>query len=464
MALVSLNPTTEDVLATFQEHTPEEVEQALSRAWETFQRWRLTPWEERSALMRALARHLRQRRDEMARLITLEMGKPIVEAEAEVLKCAWCCDYFADNAHSFLSPLEVETNATRSYVQFVPLGPILAIMPWNFPFWQVFRCAVPAIMAGNVVLLKHASNVPQCALAIERAFQEAGFPEGVFQILLLTGRQVEGVIADHRVRGVALTGSDVTGAQVAQMAGRHIKKTVMELGGSDPFIVLEDADLAEAARVGARARNQNTGQSCIAAKRFIVLEKVAPEFVRLLVENIRALRVGDPLDRRTDIGPLARADLREELHSQVRRSVEMGARLLLGGEPLPGRGYFYAPTVLVDVSPEMPAACQETFGPVAAVLVARDLQEAISLANGTPYGLGASIWTGDVTQALELAGELEAGNVFINGMVVSDPRLPFGGVKHSGYGRELSEFGIREFVNVQTVWVGPARGPQMPAT
>jgi len=462
MALLSVNPATEEVLATFQEHSPAQVEAALARAWEAFRLWRRTSFEERARLMRAVAQYLRRRRGELARLITLEMGKPIAEAEAEVLKCAWCCDYFAENAQRFLSPLEVETNATRSYVQFVPLGPVLAIMPWNFPFWQVFRFAAPALMAGNTALLKHASNVPQCALAIEEAFREAGFPPGVFQALLIPGSRVEEVMADPRVRAVTLTGSDAAGAQVAQAAGRQIKKTVMELGGSDPFIVLADADLAEAARVGARARNQNNGQSCIAAKRFIVVEDVAQEFTRLLVENIRALRVGDPLDPQTNIGPLARADLREDLHRQVRRSLDMGAELLLGGEPLPGRGYYYAPTVLAGVTPEMPAFQEETFGPVAAVVVARDEAEALELANRSPYGLGAAIWTRDVARAQALAAEIEAGNVFINGMVASDPRLPFGGVKRSGYGRELSEFGIREFVNVQTVWVGPARGPQMP--
>ncbi len=462
MAIVSINPATEEVLATFEEHSPQEVESALARAWEAFRVWRSTSFQERARLMRGLAQYLRRRRGDLARLITVEMGKPIVEAEAEVLKCAWCCDYFADNAQRFLSPLEVETNARRSYVQFVPLGPVLAVMPWNFPLWQVFRFAAPAVMAGNTALLKHASNVPQCALAIEEAFREAGFPQGVFQTLLIPGSRVEEVIADPRVRGVTLTGSDLAGAQVGQAAGKHIKKAVMELGGSDPFIVLEDADLAEAARVGARARNQNTGQSCIAAKRFIVVEGVAQAFTHLLVENVRALKVGDPLDPQTQVGPLARADLREELHRQVQRSVDMGAQVLLGGEPLPGRGYFYAPTVLAGVTPDMPVFREETFGPVAAVVVARDAQEAVALANLSPYGLGAAIWTQDVERAQALAGEIEAGNVFINGMVASDPRLPFGGVKRSGYGRELSEFGIREFVNVQTVWVGPARGPQMP--
>ncbi|HXG42759.1 MAG TPA: NAD-dependent succinate-semialdehyde dehydrogenase [Dehalococcoidia bacterium] len=462
MAFVSLNPATEEVLATFQEHGPQEVEAALERAWRAYQDWRRLSLERRGELLRAAARRLRQEKDRYARLITLEMGKPIAEAEAEVLKCAWNCEYFADNAVRFLAPEAIATNASKSYVQFLPLGPVLAIMPWNFPFWQVFRAAAPALMAGNTVLLKHASNVPQCALAIEEVFREAGFPEGVFQTLLLPAARVEDVIADDRVRAVTLTGSDATGAKVAAAAGRHLKKTVLELGGSDPFIVLADADLEEAARVGARARNQNNGQSCIAAKRFIVEEAVADRFAQLLVEAIKALKVGDPLDPSTNIGPLARADLRDELDRQVRRSLDMGARLLLGGHRLDGRGFFYAPTVLADVTPEMPAFREETFGPVAALVRARDAAEAIRLANMSPYGLGAALWTGDVQRGQALAADIEAGNVFVNGMVASDPRLPFGGVKRSGYGRELSAFGIREFVNVQTVWAGPARGPQLP--
>lgn len=462
MAIASVNPATEEVLATFEEHSPQQVESALERAWKAYRDWGRLPIERRGELLRAVARRLRQEKDRYARLITLEMGKPIVEAEAEVLKCAWNCEYFADNAARFLAPEEVETNASRSYVQFMPLGPVLAIMPWNFPFWQVFRAAAPALMAGNTMLLKHASNVPQCALAIEEVFREAGLPEGVFQTLLVPAATVEGIIADDRVRAVTLTGSDVTGAKVAAAAGRNLKKTVLELGGSDPFIVLADADLEEAAKVGARARNQNTGQSCIAAKRFLVEEPVAERFSELFVEAVKALKVGDPLDPATHIGPLARGDLRDELDRQVRRSLDMGARLLLGGHRRDGRGYFYAPTVLAEVMPEMPVFREETFGPVAAIVQARDADEAVRLANMSPFGLGAAIWTGDPERGRALAGEIEAGNVFVNGMVASDPRLPFGGVKRSGYGRELAVFGIREFVNIQTVWVGPARGPQLP--
>jgi succinate-semialdehyde dehydrogenase/glutarate-semialdehyde dehydrogenase len=348
----------------------------------------------------------------------------------------------------------VETNARESYVAFEPLGTILAIMPWNFPFWQVFRFAAPALMAGNVAVLKHASNVPQCALAIEDVFRSAGFPSGVFQTVLVPGSDVRPLIEDVRVRAVTLTGSDETGVRVAEASGRTLKKAVLELGGSDPFIVLDDADLRAAAETAVRARNQNAGQSCIAAKRFIVTERVADEFERLLVEGTAALRVGDPWQRETQVGPLARDDLRDALQDQVERSLAAGARVATGGHRLERRGYFYAPTVLTDVDPEMAVSCEETFGPVAAVIRAKDSREAVAIANGSLFGLGASLWTRDTARGKELARELETGSVFINGMVVSDPRLPFGGVKRSGYGRELSDFGIREFVNVQTVWVG----------
>jgi len=349
----------------------------------------------------------------------------------------------------------VKTDATNSYVAFEPLGIVLAIMPWNFPFWQVFRFAAPALMAGNVALLKHASNVPQCALAIEDVFHSTGFPSGAFQTLLVSGSVAEGLVEDRRVAAVTLTGSDSTGAKVAQAAGRALKKTVLELGGSDPFIVLADADLEAAAETGTRARNQNAGQSCIAAKRFIVHRGVAEEFERLLIERTAALRVGDPMLRETRVGPMARADLLDALEDQVQRSVKSGARLATGGRRLNGKGYFYAPTVLTDVTPDMPAAREETFGPVAAVIRASDEGEAVAIANSSPYGLGASLWTRDTGRARELAREIQAGSVFINGMVASDPRLPFGGTKRSGYGRELSVFGIREFVNIQTVWIGP---------
>lgn len=462
MAMRSINPTTEEVLASFQEFPQGRVDRTLDGAAATFQTWRRTSFAERSRLMNAAATYLREHKPWLARLITLEMGKPIVEAEAEVEKCAWNCDFYADHAEQFLASERVQSSASESYVAFEPLGAILAIMPWNFPFWQVFRFAAPALMAGNTCLLKHASNVPQCALAIEEVFGSVGFPPGTFRTLLIPGSAVDAVIEDDRVQAVTLTGSDVTGAKVAAACGRSLKKTVLELGGSDPFIVLADADLQAAAETGARARNQNTGQSCIAAKRFIVVEEVADQFEERFIEAVARLRVGDPTDRQTQVGPLARADLRDALEVQVMRSVQQGARVALGGHRLEGRGYFYAPTVLVGVTPAMAAFREETFGPVAAVIRARDTDEAIALANDSQFGLGASLWTRDLDRAGTLAREIQAGSVFINGMVASDPRLPFGGVKRSGYGRELSAFGIREFVNIQTVWVGPALQPAPP--
>jgi succinate-semialdehyde dehydrogenase / glutarate-semialdehyde dehydrogenase len=422
-----------------------------------FQTWRATAFTERAGLMHQAAGYLRQHRARLAGIITAEMGKPIVEAEAEIEKCAWNCEFYAQNAERFLADEPRPSNAAESYVQYTPLGTVLAIMPWNFPFWQLFRFAAPALMAGNTALLKHASNVPQCALAAEEVFRAAGFPDGVFQTLLISGSAAMALIEDSRIAAVTLTGSDEAGSQVAAAAGHAIKKTVMELGGSDPFIVLADADLAAAVETGVRARYQNTGQSCIAAKRFIVVDTVFDEFRERFAAAVRVLRVGDPLDRSTQIGPLARDDLRETLERQVRRSVEQGATLVVGGARRPGRGYFFAPTVLADVRPTMPAACEEVFGPVAALLRAGDAAEAIALANDSAYGLGANLWTADIGRARRLARQIEAGQVFINGMVTSDPRLPFGGIKRSGYGRELSEYGIREFVNIQTVWIGPKR-------
>jgi acyl-CoA reductase-like NAD-dependent aldehyde dehydrogenase len=457
MAIESINPATEEVMARFEEAPPHEVEARLERAASAFREWRKSGFAERARHLRGAAEYLRTQKAALAALVTQEMGKPIVQAEAEVEKCAWACDYYADNGEQFLAPVERATNASESYIAFEPLGPVLAVMPWNFPFWQVFRFAAPALMAGNVGLLKHSSNVPRCALAIEEAFREAGFPSGCFQTLLIGSAAAERLIADSRVRAVTLTGSDVAGAKVAAEAGRALKKTVLELGGSDPFIVLGDADVGAAVRTGVTARNQNTGQSCIAAKRFIVTEAVADEFEERFVAAVEALRTGDPMERDTEVGPLARGDLRDALQEQVRRSVEMGARVVTGGHALERPGYFYAPTVLTGVRPGMPAFDEETFGPVAAVVRARDDGEAIALANRSRFGLGASLWTRDTQRAKSIARDIEAGSVFINAMVASDPRLPFGGVKDSGYGRELSEFGMREFVNVQTVWVGPAR-------
>ncbi|MEJ2111965.1 MAG: NAD-dependent succinate-semialdehyde dehydrogenase [Acidobacteriota bacterium] len=388
--------------------------------------------------------------------MTAEMGKPISEAEAEVEKCAWNLDYYAENAESHLKPRTRTSNASESYTQCTPLGVILAVMPWNYPLWQVFRFAAPALMAGNTAILKHASNVPQCALGIEEIFREAGLPEGVFQTVLVPGSEVKRIIEHPTIKAVTLTGSEQAGSIVASEAGKMLKKTVMELGGSDPFIILEDADLDLAVKAGVQARFQNTGQSCIAAKRFIVVESIFDRYLERFIEEVQALKIGNPVDPEIKIGPLARPEFVKELDRQVRDSVAMGARILTGGQPRKGKGYFYQPTVLSSVKPEMPAGSEELFGPVAAMMRAKDAADAVGLANRTSYGLGASIWTADVAAAKLLAKEIEAGQVFINGIVASDPRLPFGGIKKSGYGRELSELGIREFVNFQTVWVGPA--------
>ena len=463
MPIESINPATEEVLARYDPAAPEEIEAALAGGATAFQRWRELSFDDRGALFHRLAKTLRDEKTRLASLITLEMGKPITQAEAEIEKCAWNCDFYADNAARFLAHEHTPSNATESYVAFAPLGVVLAIMPWNFPFWQVFRFAAPALMAGNTAILKHSSNVPQCALAIHDLFRAAGFPAGAFHTLLLESRAVDGLIADKRIAAVTLTGSDAAGAKVAATSGRHLKKTVLELGGSDPFIVLRDADLHNAATVGAKARNQNAGQSCIAAKRFIVEASVGDEFERRFVEAVRALRVGDPFEPDTDVGPLARADLRDALHRQVRDSIDRGARLVLGGDPRSGpggRGYFYAPTVLADVTEGMPVWQEETFGPVAAVVRLKEVSEIVAAANDCAYGLGANLWTADLERGQRLARRIEAGFVAINGMVASDPRLPFGGVKRSGYGRELGEFGIREFVNVQTIWIGPEKQKQ----
>jgi acyl-CoA reductase-like NAD-dependent aldehyde dehydrogenase len=458
--ITSLNPATEEVLATFDPYTPDELEEAVAEAQAAFLDWRERTIAEREPFMRKLAALLRERADRYGRLITLEMGKPITEAKAEIEKCAWACDYFAENAKRYLADEQVPSTARQSVVAFEPLGVVLAVMPWNFPFWQVVRFAAPALMAGNAAVLKHASNVPQCALTIEEAVRDAGFPEGLLRAVLVSGGAIEPLIADDRIRAVTLTGSSDTGSRIAELAGRALKKTVLELGGSDPFIVLADADLDAAAKIGARARNQNAGQSCIAAKRFIAERAVADDFERRFAKAVEDLVVGDPLDARTQVGPLARRDLLETLERQVDASVRMGARVLTGGERLSGKGFFYRPTVLADVTPNMPVFREETFGPVAAVLRVRDADEAVRVANDSAYGLGASIWTRDAARGDRLARRIETGSVFVNGMVASDPRLPFGGIKRSGYGRELSAFGIREFTNVQTIWIGPAEAQQ----
>jgi succinate-semialdehyde dehydrogenase/glutarate-semialdehyde dehydrogenase len=449
----SRNPSNEQLLKVFEPHSSAQVESALLEAGEAFRAWRKVPFAARARLIRAVARILRAGTTRLGSIITLEMGKPIVEAEAEVEKCAWACEYYAENAERFLSSEPRDSNAGKSYIRYSALGPVLAVMPWNFPFWQVFRFAAPALMAGNAAILKHASNVPQCALAIEQVFRDAGLPTGVFHALLIPGSAAGTLIRDPRIVAVTLTGSEEAGSRAAELAGKSLKKSVLELGGSDPFIVLEDADVEAAARAAVRARFQNTGQSCIAAKRFVVVESVHDLFLQRLTELVRDLRVGEPTDRATQIGPLARSDLREELERQVRESLRQGARLVLGGARRPGPGYFFEPTILDDVGTEMAAGSEELFGPVAAVMRARNPADAIRIGNASEYGLGASLWSRNIERAEELAREIETGQVFINGIVASDPRLPFGGVKRSGYGRELSEYGIREFVNVQTVWI-----------
>lgn len=461
--LESINPATEAVLGRFPAATPDEVEAAIAEADAAQRDWRHATFDERGTAMRGLAANLRRRRDDYARLITLEMGKPIAEAVAEIEKCALACDFYADRASGFLRDEVVATNASRSLVAFEPVGVVLAIMPWNYPFWQVFRFAAPALMAGNGALLKHASNIPQCALAVGSAFEEAGFPPGLFRTLLLPGAAVEPVVRDSRVRAVTLTGSSDVGARVAAIAGAALKKTVLELGGSDPYIVLADADVSAAAATAVRARNQNSGQSCIAAKRFLVVAAVADEFEERFAEAVGQLRVGDPLDPATQIGPLARSDLRDTLERQVDESVRQGARVLVGGARRSGPGFYFEPTVLAGVLDSMPVLSEETFGPVAAVRRVADTEEAISIANGSDYGLGASIWTADASRGEALARTIESGAVFVNGMVASDPRLPFGGVKRSGYGRELGPFGIREFTNIQTIWIGPEVAPAGPS-
>ena len=454
MSVRSINPATGAITAEYREHSAAEVQVAADEAHAAFAEWRRLSVTKRAIPMRAAARQLRQGVDEYARLMAREMGKPLREGVAEVEKCAWVCEYFAEHAEEFLRPEPVETNGYRSFVTFQPIGVVLAIMPWNFPFWQVFRAAAPALMAGNAMLLKHAGGVPGCALAVEQIFRDAGFPRSLFRTLLVRTDRVAGIIDNPRVKAVTLTGSTRAGRAVASRAGKAIKKTVLELGGSDAYVILEDADLDLAVDTCVTSRLANCGQSCIAAKRFVVVDDVHPEFERRVIEAVQDKRMGDPFDEATDIGPMARIDLRDELHRQVRDSIEAGARCVLGGTIPEGPGAFYPPTVLTDVGPGMPAYDEELFGPVAAIIPVRDERAAIDVANDSPYGLGAAVFTRDRARGTQLAqDELVAGCCFVNARVKSDPRLPFGGVKESGYGRELSQYGIREFVNIKTIYV-----------
>ncbi|MFI6086259.1 NAD-dependent succinate-semialdehyde dehydrogenase [Streptomyces sp. NPDC051217] len=452
---LSINPATEVQVAEYGAHTPGEVEAALTAAAAAQREWRATPIGRRLRLLTAIAGELRAEQETFARLITQEMGKPIAEARAEIEKSAWTLDHYAEHGERYLAAETVASGATESTIVFEPLGVLLAIMPWNYPFWQFFRFLAPALAAGNGAVLKHASNVPGCAVLLEQIVRRAGAPEGLCTTLLVQSGAVAGLIADDRIAAVTLTGSTEVGAVVAAQSGAQLKKHVLELGGSDPFIVLADADLGEASTVAVRSRFNTAGQSCVNAKRFIVDERVADEFVELVVAKAGALVVGDPLDEATNVGPLARRDLRDALHDQVRRTVAAGATLRLGGSPVEGAGFFYPPTLIDHVTPQMAAFTEETFGPVASVTRVKGAAEAVELANRTEYGLGAALWTSDLGEARRLVRLIDAGAVFVNGQVASDPRLPFGGIKKSGYGRELGSYGIREFVNVKTVWFGP---------
>ncbi|MHB8562433.1 MAG: NAD-dependent succinate-semialdehyde dehydrogenase [Acidiferrobacteraceae bacterium] len=453
MMLATVNPVTGKRVQEFAEWSEAEVESALVKADRAARIWALTPFAARAAVLRKAAAVLRDGARGYAELITLEMGKPIRESLGEVEKCALGCAFYADHGAKLLADEPVESDATRSLIAYQPLGLVLAVMPWNFPFWQVFRFAAPALVAGNIGLVKLASNVPQCSLAIEEVWAKAGAPPGVFQCLLISAGRVERLIGDTRVRAVTLTGSEAAGRKVAASAGAHLKKSVLELGGSDAFVVFADADLDLAARTGVASRFLNSGQSCIAAKRFIVVDNIADAFIERLVAGAKALSVGDPMREETMIGPLARNDLREALQAQVDDATDKGARVLIGGTPLPGPGYFYPATVLEGVQPNMRAYREELFGPVAIIIHARDEADALRIANDSPYGLGASIWSRDTARAEAFARRVECGSAFVNGLVKSDPRLPFGGIKASGYGRELSAHGIREFVNIKTLWV-----------
>lgn len=453
MAIETINPATGELVKSFNEMTKKEVDDIIDHAHEAFLSWREVPYAERSKLMMNAANVLKEKKEDYGKILTLEMGKPIKQAISEVEKCAWVCQYYAENAEKILQKEVIETDASQSYVQFDPIGVVLAVMPWNFPFWQVFRFAAPALMAGNVGILKHASNVPMSALAIEQIFSQAGFPQNTFKTLLISSSQVSDVIKNPKVKAATLTGSEHAGKKVASDSGKELKKTVMELGGSDPFIILNDADLDSAIDTAVTARLINNGQSCIAAKRFIVVEDIYEEFEKKFVEKMKSIKIGDPMNHDTELGPMAREDLLIELDEQVKKSIEKGAKLLCGGERLNQEGYFYPATVISNIQPGMKAYNEELFGPVASIFKAKDDDDAIRIANDSEFGLGASLWTNDLDKAKDLAHKIESGSVFINGLVKSDPRLPFGGVKISGYGRELSHYGIKEFVNIKTVWI-----------
>ena len=453
MAIASINPATGEKLKEFKPHNDADVEKCLKQAVAAFDKHRREPFPKRAQLMVEVATLLEREKSELAKVITLEMGKLLRDSVAEIEKCARGCRYYAENAERFLEDESAQTNARRSYLHYEPMGAILAIMPWNFPFWQVFRFAAPALMAGNVGILKHAANVPQCALAIEQLFCRAGFDEGIFQALLIEADQVERLIVDPRIKAVTLTGSEKAGSAVGSTAAREIKKSVLELGGSDPFIVMPSADFGLAVSTAVKARTLNTGQSCIAAKRFFIADKIYDDFLNKFVEAMRSLKVGDPLDETTEVGPLATEQILNGVHEQVQKSIAVGAKLLTGGNRIAGPGFFYEPTVLVDVPRSSPAFREEVFGPVAAVFRVRDAEEAVELSNDSRFGLAASAWTNDEIEQELFASELESGMVFINAMTSSDPRLPFGGVKRSGFGRELGAAGIREFMNAKTIWI-----------
>lgn len=453
MSIASINPATNEVLKRLEHLTDGEIDQKLQLASEAFQRYRKTSFADRAKWMARAAEILEKDTNRFARIMTLEMGKTLESARAEALKCATACRYYVENAERFLTDEEVATNASRSFIHYQPIGAVLAVMPWNFPFWQVFRFATPALMAGNVGLLKHASNVPQCALAIEDIFREAGFAEGVFQALLIGADKVQQVLADPRVAAVTLTGSGPAGSKVASEAGKQIKKTVLELGGSDPFIVMPSANLTEAAQTAVRARVINNGQSCIAAKRFIVHRSIAADFTRAFVSGMRSLRLGDPMLPTTDVGPLSTQQMVADLEKQIGDLVRAGAKILTGGRRCSGPGNFFEPTVITDIKVGTPAYYEELFGPAAMLFVVDGIEAAVRLANDSQFGLGASAWTNDPEEQRYFTHEIESGMVFINAMVASDPRIPFGGVKQSGYGRELGLYGIREFVNAKTVWM-----------